>query len=148
MYTVVVQPLSCAWFFATPWTTVHPTPLSSSISLRLLRFMSTESVMLSNYLVLCHPLLLLPSMFPSIRAFSNELVLHIRWPKYWSFSFSNGPSIDQCWFPLGMTGLIFLLPKELSRVFSRITIENHQFFGTQPFLWSNFHIHTWLLEKP
>ena len=73
---------------ATPWTTTREAPLSSTISWSLLKFMSVKSVMLSNHLILCRPLLLLPSMFPSIRVFSNELALQIRWPKYWTFSFS------------------------------------------------------------
>ena len=95
-----------------------------------------------------HPLLLsspLPSVFPRIRVFSNESALHIRWPKYWSFSFSISPVKD--WLPLGLTGLISLLSKGLSRVFSSITIQKHQFFNTQTSLWSNSHIHTWLVEK-
>ena len=74
--------------FVTPWILAHQAPLSSSISQSLLKFMSIESVMPSNHLICCHPLLLLPSIFPSIRVFSNESVLHIRWPKYWSFSIS------------------------------------------------------------
>ena len=78
----------------------------------LLKLMSIKSVMPSNHLILCHPLLLLPSIFPSIRVFSDESVLHIRWPKDWSFSFSTSPSNDiQGWFPLGLAGLIFLLFK-------------------------------------
>ena len=77
---------------ATPWTAAHQASLSITNSLSLLKLMSFESVMPSNHLILCHPLLLLPSIFPSIRVFSNELVLHIRWPKYWSFSFSMSPS--------------------------------------------------------
>ena len=75
----------------TPQTIACQVLLSSTISQSLLKFMSIKSVMLLNYLILCHPVLLLPSIFPSIRAFSNELALHIRWPKYWSFSFSIGP---------------------------------------------------------
>ena len=101
----------------------------------------------SNHLILCRPLLLLPSIFPSIRVFSNESVIHIRWPKYWSFSFSIIPSNDmQYWFPLGLTGLISFQAKGLSRVFNT-TVQKHQFFSGQLFLWSNSHIHTWLLEK-
>ena len=111
-----------------------------------LTHMSIESMMPSNHLILCR-LLLLPSIFPSIRVFSNESVLHIRWPKYWNFSF-NIPMNIQDWFPLGWTGWIFLLSKELSRVFSNTTVQKHQFFGAQLSLWSNSHIHTWLLEKP
>ena len=89
---VVVKLLSHVQFFVTPWTAACQASLSFSISQSLLKPMSIESVMSSNHLVLCHPLLLLPSIFPSIRAFSNESVLRIRWPKYWSFSFSIGPS--------------------------------------------------------
>ena len=87
------------------------------------------------------------SIFPSTRVFSNESALHIRWPKYWSVSFILPVNI-QGWFPLGLTSLISLLSKGLSRVFSISTVWKHQFFGTQPSLWSNSHIHTWLLEKP
>ena len=78
--------------FATPWTTAYQTSPSFTISQSSLTFMSTELVTPSNHLILCHPLLLLPSIFPSFRVFSNESVLHIRWPKYWSFSFSISPS--------------------------------------------------------
>ena len=88
---VVVQLLSHVWFFATPWTAAHQASLSVTISQSLLRCMSIESVMSSNHLILCCPLLLLPSIFPSIRVFSNESVLRIRWPKDWSFSFSINP---------------------------------------------------------
>ena len=85
-----------------------------------------------------------------VHVFSSESVLHIRWPKYWSFSYSIRvlPKNIQDWFPLGLTGLISLQSKGLSRVFSNITVQNHQFFSTQPVLWSNSHIHTWLLGKP
>ena len=76
----------------TPWATAHKDSLSFIISRGLLKFMSIESVMLSNHLILCHPLLLLPSIFPSIWVFSNDSVLHIRWPKYWRFRFSISPS--------------------------------------------------------
>ena len=74
-----------------PWTAAHQASLSITNPQRLLKLMSAESVMLSNHLILCHPLLLLPSLFPSIRVISNESVLHIRWPKYWSLSFSISP---------------------------------------------------------
>ena len=83
----VVQLLSHVQLSVTPWTGVHQTPLSFTIPQSLLRFMSIELMMLSNHLILCH-LLLLPSVFPSIRVFSNDSAHHIRWPKYWSFSFS------------------------------------------------------------
>ena len=87
-----VQLLHCVRLFATPWTAVLQASLSISNSQSLLKLMSIELVMSSNSLILCHLLLLLPSIFPSIRVFSNESVLHIRWPKYWSFSFSISPS--------------------------------------------------------
>ena len=87
-----VQLLSCVQFFATPWTPACQTSLSITNSRSPPKPMSVESVMPSNHLILCHPLLLLPSTFPSIRVFSNESTLGIRWPKYWSFSFSISPS--------------------------------------------------------
>ena len=86
------QLLSHVLLFATPWTAVCQASLSITNSKSLLKLMSIELVMPSNHLILCRPLLLLPSIIPSIRVFSNESVLRIRWPKYWSFSFSNGPS--------------------------------------------------------
>ena len=92
VYVVVVQLLSHVQLLATPLTAACQAPLSFTISWSLLQFMSTELVMLSNHLILCHHLLLLPSLFPSIRVFSSELVLRIRWPKCWSFSFSLSPS--------------------------------------------------------
>ena len=87
-----VQSLSCVWLFATPWTAAHQPSLSITNSQNLLRLMSIESVMTSNHLILCHPLLLLASIFPSIRVFSNESALCIWWPKYWSFSYNISPS--------------------------------------------------------
>ena len=87
-----VQSLSCVQLFATTWTAAYQASLSITNSQSLLKLISIESVMPSNHLILYHPLLLLPSIFPSIRVFSNESVLHIRWPKYWSFSFSISPS--------------------------------------------------------
>ena len=87
-----VQSLSCLWPFVTPWTAAHQASLSIANSWSLLKLMSSESVMPSNHLILCHPILLLPSIFPSIRVFSNESALLIRWPKYWSFDFSISPS--------------------------------------------------------
>ena len=89
---VIVQSLSHVRLFATPWTAAPQASLSFFISLSLLKLMSIGLVMPSNHLILGCPLLLLPSIFPSIRVFSNELALHIRWPKYWSFSFSISPS--------------------------------------------------------
>ena len=87
-----IHQLSCVRLFVSPWTAVHRASLSIANSWSLLKLMSVESVMPSNHLIFCHPLLLLPSIFPSIRVFSNESVLHIKWPKYWSFSFSISPS--------------------------------------------------------
>ena len=100
--------------FLTPWTAAHQASLSLTISWSLLKFMSIESVMLSNHLILCHPLFLLPSIFPSIRVFSNESALHIRWSKHWSFSFSISPSKEYLglisfkidWFDLAVQGTL------------------------------------------
>ena len=130
-----------------PWTAAHQASLSFTISQGLLKLMSIESVMPSNHLTLCHPLLL-PSLFLSIRVFYNKLALHLRWPKYWSFSFSISPSTEYSWLiSFRMTDLISLQSKGLSRVFSDMTVQKHQFFSAQPSLWSSFHIHKWLLEK-
>ena len=115
---VVLQLLSCVWLFTVPRTVTHQAPLSSTISLSLLKFMSIELAMLSNHLILCRPLLPLPSIFPSIRVFSNELALHIRCPKYCHFSFNISPSSEYSgWFPLRLTDLISLQTKGLSRVY-------------------------------
>ena len=169
--------------------------LSFTISWSLLKLLSVQLMMPSNHLILCHPLLLLPSIFPRITVFSNELALCIRQPKYWNFSFNISPSneclgliytiwrrkwqptsvflpgeshgrrslvgyspqVAKSWtwlsdftftfFPIGLTGLI-LQSKELSRVFSNTTVQEHQVFNAQPSLWSKSHIHTRLLEKP
>ena len=127
-----VQSLSHVWLFAAPWTAARQAFLSITNSRSPPKPMSIESMMASSHLILCCPLLLLPSIFPSIRVFSNESILHIRWPKYWSFSFSISPSNEhQDWSPLGWTGWISLQPKGLSRVFSNTTVQNHQFFAAQ-----------------
>ena len=89
---VVVQSLSHVGLFVTPWTAACQASLSLPLSQSLLKFMSIESVMLSNYLIFCHSLLCLPSIFPSNKVFSSEVAVHIRWPKYWSFSFSISPA--------------------------------------------------------
>ena len=129
------------------WTTAHQAFLCLIFFQSLLKFMSIESTMPSNHLILCHPFL--PSIFPSIRVFSSDSVLGIRWPKYWSFSSASVlPMNVQDWFPLGLTGLISLLSKGLSRVFFNTIVQKHQFFNAQPSLWSNSQIHIWLLEKP
>ena len=121
------QSLSHARLFAPPWTAALQVSLSITNSQSLLKFMSIELVIPSNHLILCCPPLLLPSIFPSIRVFSNESVLHIRWPKYWSFSFSVSPSKDiQDWSPLGLTSWISLQSKGLSRVSSNTTVQKNQ----------------------
>ena len=128
--------------FATPWTAARQASLSIINSQSLLKLMSIESVMPSNHFILCHPFLLL-SLFPSIKVFSNVSVLCIRWPKYWSFSFSISPSNEYSGLiSLGLAGLISLQSKGLSRVFSNSTVQKHQFFGSQLSLQSNSHIHT------
>ena len=144
---VVAQSLSHVRLFGTPWTTALQASLSFTISCSLLKLMFTESVMPSNHLILCLPLLLLPSIFPRIRVFSNELALFIRWPKYWSFSISPSNeysgliSFRTDWFDLfAVQGTLKSLPIT--------TVQKYQFFGAQPSLWSNSHIHTWLLQKP
>ena len=105
----------------------------------------------SDAIQLSHPLLSLlrlPSIFPSIRVFSNESALWIRWLNYWSFSLSIAlPMNPQHWSPLGWTGWISLPSRGLSRVFSNTIVQKHQFFSAQPSLWSNSHIHMWLLKK-
>ena len=122
------QSLSCVWLFATPWTAARQASLSITSSWSLPKPMSIESVMPSNHLILCRPLLP-PSIFPSIRVFSNESALPIRWPKCWSFSFNISPS-PQDW-SLGWTSWISLQSKGLSRIFSNTTVQKHQFFSTQ-----------------
>ena len=114
------------------WTAARWASLSVTNSQNLLKLMSVESVMPSNQLILCHPLLLLLLIFPSIRVFSSESVLHIRKPTYWSLSLSISPSNNtQDWFPLGWTGWISLQSKGLLRVFSNTTAQKHQFFSAQ-----------------
>ena len=125
---VFVQALNHVQFFVNPWTTECQAFLSFTIFCSLLKLMSIESVMPSNHLILCRPLLFPPSVFPSIRVFSNESVLRIRWPKYWSFSFSISPSKDYS----GLISFsICLLSKGYLRVFSNTTVQKHQFFGPQ-----------------
>ena len=125
---ISVQLLSRVWLFVTSWTAALQASLPITNSWNLLKLMSIESVMPCNHLILCRPLLPAPSIFYSIRVFSNESVLCIRWPEYWSFSFSISPSNE---FHLGLTDWISLQSKGLSRVFSNTTVQKHQFFGTQ-----------------
>ena len=126
-----VQLLSHLQLFVTPWIAAHQASLSITNSRSSLKLMSIESVMSSSHLILCHPLLL-PPIPPSIRVFSNESSLRMRWPKYWSFSFSISPFNEHpIKSPLGWTGWISLQSKGLSRVFSNTTVQKHQFFSTQ-----------------
>ena len=142
IFVVVVQSLSCVQFFVTPRTAAHQASLFFTVSLTLLKLMSIESVMPSNHL--CHPLIRLPTIFPNIRVVFNELALHFRWPRYWSFSFSISPSNEYSglisfridWFDL------FEVQGTLKSLLQH-TIWKHQFFGAQPSLWSNFHIYTY-----
>ena len=130
--TSSVQSLSHVRLFETPWTAACQASLSIANFQSLLKLMSIESVIPSNDLILCHTLLLLPLIFPSIRVFSNESVLPIRWPKYWNFSCSISPSNEYSGLlPLEWTGWISLQSKELSRVFSNTTVKKQQFFGPQ-----------------
>ena len=128
---------------AAPWTTEHQAFPSITNSQSLLKLTSVESVMPSNLLILCHPLLLPPSIFPSIKVFSNESVLRIRWPKYWSFNFSISASSEYSglisfridWFDL-------LAVQGTQESSPNITVRKHQFFRIQLSLWPNSHIHT------
>ena len=132
LFLLVVQSPCCVWIFVTPWTAAPQAPLSSTFSQSLLKLMFIESVMPSNHLVLCHPLLLLPSVLPSTRVFSNESALPIRWPKYWiSASKSVLPRNTQDWSPLAWTGWISSQSKGLSKVFCNTTVQKHQFFCAQ-----------------
>ena len=120
----------------TPWTPTCLASLSSTLSLSLLKLMSIESVVLSNHLILGCLLFLLPSIFPSIRVFSNDLALHIRWPKYWGFIFSISPSNEYSGLiSFQIDWLISLQSKGLSRL-SRTTIQKYQLFGAQFSLWT------------
>ena len=112
------------------------------------KLMSIELVMPCNHLILCRPLLLLPSIFPSIRVFFQWVSSSHQVAKVLEIQHQYLPMNVQGWLLLGLTGLISLLSKGLSRIFSGTTIRKHQFFGTQSSLWSNSHIHTWLLKKP
>ena len=127
-----VQWLSCLRLFVTPWTAALQASLSITNSRSLPKHMSIELVMPSSHLILCCPLVLLPSIFPSIRLFSNESALRMRWPKYWSFSFNISPSSEH-------SGLISLQCMGLWWVFSNTTVQKHQFFSTQLSLFIHTH---------
>ena len=157
-----VQSLICVWLFATTWTATNQASLSITNSQSLPKLMSIESVISSSHLILCCPLLLLPSIFPSIRVFSNESALHIRWPKYWSFSFNISPSNEHPglisprmdWlYLLAVQGTLkSLLKSPFSRLSKSLLWTSPQFKSINSsvlsFLYSPTHIHTWLLEKP
>ena len=144
-----VQVLSHVWLFAIPWTATRQASLSITNIQSLLKLISIELVMSSNHLILCCPLLLLPSIFSSIRVFSSESVLHIRWPKYWSFSFSISPfneysrliSFRMDW--LDLLAVQGTLKSLLQHHSSKASI-----LWCSAFFMSKSHIHTWLLEKP
>ena len=146
---VVVQSPSRAQLFATPWTAACQACPSLTISQSLSKFMTIASVMPSSHLILWYPLLLLPSIFPRTRDFSNEVAVRIRWPKYQYFSFSISSSNEY-------SGLISLnidwfdLPavQGLSGVLSSTTVQRQQFSGFLPSLWSSSHNHTWPLGRP
>ena len=136
-----IQSLSHVQLFVTLWTAARQASLSITNSQSLLKLMSITLVMSSNHLILCHSLLLPLSIFPSIRVFSNESVLPIRWPKYWSFSFSISPSnVYSELISFRIDWFISLQSKEPSRVFSNTTVQKHQVFGTQLSLWPHSHI--------
>ena len=133
LFFPLVQLLHHVWLFATPWTAARLTSLSFIISQSLLKVVSIKSVMPSNHLILCHPFLLLPSIFPSTRVVSSESAFPIRWPKYWSFSFSSSPSNEYSGLIfLGLTGWISLQSRGLSGVVSNTTVWKQQFFNVQP----------------
>ena len=139
----------CVWLFATPWTAARQASLSISNSRSLLKLVSIELVMPSNHLILCCPLLLLPSIFPRIRVFSNESALYIRWPKYWSFSFIISPFSEY-------SGLISFRIAWLDLLVVQRTLksllQHHSskalFLRCSTFFIAQLWHHTWLLEKP
>ena len=148
LLSVSVQSLSHVWLFVTPWTVACQASLSITNSQSLLKLTSITLVVPSNHLILCHPLLL-PSVFPNIRVFPSESVLHIRWPKYWSFSFSISPSNEYSElisFTMGWLDLLAVqgtLKSLLQQHSSKASILQHSaFFMVQ------LSYHTWLLEKP
>ena len=130
MLPLSVQSLSPVQLSGTPWTAARQASLSITSPQSLLKLMSIESVIPSNHIVLSCPLFLLPSIFPSIRVFSNESILYIRWPKYWSFSFNISPSNEHAGLiSFRMDWLDLVQSKGCSRVFSNTTVQKHQFFS-------------------
>ena len=140
MLSIVVQSLSRVRLFAIPWTAARQASLSITNSQSLLKFISIKLVMPSNHVILCHPLLLLPLIFPNIRVFSNESVLCIKWPKYRNFGISPSNGYSGL-ISFRMDWLDLFAVQGLSKVVSSTTVQKHQFFGAQLSLWSNSHIH-------
>ena len=141
-----VQSLSHVWLFATPWTAARQASLAIT---NLLKLVSIESVMPFNHLILCCPLLLLPSIFLASGSFPMSQLFASGSQRIDASASASVLSMNiQDWFPWGLTGLISLQSKGLSRVFSNTTVQKHQFFGAQLSLWSNSYIHIWLPEKP
>ena len=137
-----IQFLSHVRLFVTPWTEAHQASLYNTNSRSLLKLMSIKLMMPSNHLILCHPLLLLPSIFPSIRIFSNDLVLHIRWPKYWSFSFSISPSKEYSGLiSLRIDGFDLLAVQGIPRSLLQHHSSKASVLQCLAFLQSNSHIH-------
>ena len=144
-----VKSLSRVRLFVTPWIAARQASLFITNSWSSLRLTSIESMMPSSHLILCHPLLFLPLIPPSVRVFSNESALRMRWPKYWSFSFSICPSNEHPGLiSFRMDWLDLLAVRGPLKSLSNTIVQKHQFFGAQLSSQSNSHIHTWLLEKP
>ena len=145
-----VQSLSHVQLFATLCTIAHHASLSITNPQSLLKLISIESVMPSNHLILCHPLVLLHSIFPSIRVSSNESVLHIKWSKYWSFCFSISPTNEYSGLISSRMDWLDLLSVQgtLKSLLQHHSFQKHQFFGAQLSSQSYSHNHTWPLEKP
>ena len=144
-----VQSLSRVLLFATPWIAARQASLSITNSQSLLKLMPIESVMPSSHPILSRPLLLLPTIPPSIRVFSNESTLRMRWPKYWSFSFSISPSKEHPGLiSFRMDWLDLLAIQGTLKSLLQHRVQKHQFFGAQLPSQSNSHFHTWPLEKP
>ena len=145
----VVQSPSHIWLSATPWTVAHQACLSFTLSLSLLKLMSTESLMSSTISSSVLPFSSCTQSFPTSRSFPMSQLFASGGQSIGAPASASVPPMNiQGWFPLGLIGLISLVAKGLSRVVSSTTIGKYQFFGAQPSLWSNSHIHTWLLEKP
>ena len=145
-----VQSLSHVRLFVTPWIAARQASLSITNSWSLLKLMPIELVMLSSHLILCHPLLLLPPIPPSIRVFSNESTLRMRWPKYCSFSFSISPSNEHPGLISFRMDCLDLLAVQgtLKSLLQHHSYQKHRFWGAQLSSQSNSHIYTWPLEKP